>query len=82
VQALRVRAEGFLDDLVDDVGAVEVARVDVADAEIDGFAQYGDGRIAVLRRSEDPRPGQLHRAIAHAGEAVQCMTEPGRDRRP
>ena len=44
----RIRVQRFLDNLVCDVGAVIVARVDVRDAEIDRFAQdrNGSGSIA------------------------------------
>ena len=57
---------GFFDDLVGDVRAVEVAGIDVVDAGFDGFAQNGDGGRAILRRAKDMRAGELHGAVAHA----------------
>ena len=38
------------------------------DAELDGRAQHGDRRVAVLRRPEDAGSGQLHGAVADAGQ--------------
>ena len=54
------------DELVGDVRAVEVAGVDVVDAAGHRLAQHGERRVAVLRRPEHARAGELHRAIAHA----------------
>src|ERR1700689_4610167 len=54
------------DDPVSHVGPVEVAGVDVIDAARDRFAQHGDGGIAVLRRPEHARSGELHGAVAKA----------------
>jgi hypothetical protein len=56
-----IRGKGLVDDLVGDVGTVEVGGVDVRDAEFDGRAQHGDRLGPVGRRTEHPRPGQLHR---------------------
>ncbi|SOZ73765.1 conserved hypothetical protein [Cupriavidus taiwanensis] len=65
-QVIRVRMEGFADELVGDVRAVEITRIDVVHAGRDGFAQHGDGCGTILRRSEHAGPGQLHGAVAHA----------------
>ena len=51
-----------------DVRAVVVAGVDVGDAQLDGLAQHGDGCVAVRGRAEHARAGQLHGAVAHAGD--------------
>src|SRR5262249_8612556 len=47
---------------------VEIAGVDVGDAEFDGFAQHRQGLVAVPGRAEDAGPGQLHGAKAHAAD--------------
>jgi len=59
-----VREERFPDDLVGDVRAVSVGRVDVVDAQLDRGPQYLDRGRAVARRPEDAGAGELHRAIA------------------
>ena len=64
---LRIRVQGFLDDLVRDERAVEITGVDVGDAQSDRLAQHCDGGVPVGRWAEDARPGQLHRAIPHPG---------------
>jgi len=56
----------FPDDLIGDVGAVEIAGIDVVDAAFDGFAQHGDSFIAIPWRAEDALAGKLHGAIAEA----------------
>ena len=56
----------FADELIGDVRAVEVARVDVIDAARDRLAQHGDRAVAVFRRPEHARSGELHRAVAQA----------------
>src|SRR6266571_2194432 len=67
-QGRRVRVQRLPDELVDHEGPVEVAGVDVRDAQIDGLAQYRDRPGAVLRRTADPGAGQLHGAEAHAAD--------------
>src|SRR6266436_4785672 len=59
-----VREERLPDDLVGDVRAVGVGRVDVVDAQIDRGPQHLDRGGAVARRPEDARAGELHRAVA------------------
>ena len=54
------------DQLVGDVRAVEVAGVDVVHAARHRLAQHGERRVAILGRTEDAGPGELHRAVAHA----------------
>jgi hypothetical protein len=58
-QVGRVGIQGVLDQFVDDGRAVEVAGVDVRDAQVDGLAQHGNGLVAVFRRPEDVGAGQL-----------------------
>ena len=53
------------DDLVGDVRAVVVGRVDMVHAGRDGLAQDGDGGVGILGRSPHAGAGQLHRAVAH-----------------
>ena len=83
---VRVRRERLADDLVGDVRPVEVGGVDVGDAELDGLAKHGDCCVAILRRAEDSGAGELHRAVADAGEfeigyrvgaARQCLHSHG-----
>ena len=66
VQVVRVGVQSLLDDLVGDVRAVEVAGVDVGDAELHRLAQHGHGGVAVAGRAEHARASQLHRAVPHA----------------
>ena len=56
-QVLGVRVEGGVDQLVGDVGSVELGGVDVVDAHLDRAAQHGEGRIPVSRWAEHARPG-------------------------
>ena len=67
----------LLDDLVGHVRTIEVARVDVVDARGQGFAQHGDGRLGIARRSVHAGTGQLHGAVAHAvqGQGVARQRE-------
>ena len=70
----------LLDQLVDDEGAVEVAGVDVVDPAGHRRAQHRPRRRRILWRPEHPRPGQLHRAIAHPVHgAVAEAVGPGGD---
>ena len=66
MQPVRVGVQGFFDDLVGDVRAVEVAGVDVRDTQLYRLAQYGHGSVAVGRWAEHVRASQLHRAVPHA----------------
>ena len=45
--------------------AIEIAGVDVVDPPRDRLAKHGEGRVAILRRAEYARPGELHGAVAH-----------------
>jgi len=54
------------DELVGDMGAVEIAGVDMIDAALDRFAQHRQRFTAVLGRTEHARTRKLHGAIAHA----------------
>ncbi len=57
--------QGLPDDLVGDVRAVEVGRVDMIHAGRNGLAENGDGSVRVLGRPPHAGAGQLHRAVAH-----------------
>jgi len=59
-----VREERLPDDLVGDVRAVGVGRVDVVDAQLDRGPQHLDRGRPVARRPEDAGAGELHRAVA------------------
>ena len=52
----RVRVQGLPDDLVGDVRAVEVGRVDMVHAGRDGLAEDLDGTVRVLGRPHTPGP--------------------------
>ena len=56
----------FTDERIGDVRAVVVTGVDVVDAARNRFAQYGQGGIAIFRRSEHAGAGQLHRTKAQS----------------
>ena len=66
-EVLRVGMQRLPNQLVGDVGTVELGGVDVVDAEFDRPPQHRQRRVAVPRRPEDVRPGQLHCAEADAG---------------
>src|SRR5258707_15422769 len=59
-----VREERLPDDLVGDVRAVGVGRVDVVDAQLHRGPQLLDRGRAVARRPEAAGAGELHRAVA------------------
>jgi hypothetical protein len=67
-QILRVGMKRFPDDLVDDVRAVVVARVDMGDPEGNDLAQDSNCLVAVGGRTKDVGSGKLHRAIADPGD--------------
>src|SRR4029077_2573610 len=66
-QVLWVWMERSMDQLIGDVGAVILGRVDVVDAELDGPAQQRKGRGPIARRSQHTRTRQLHGAVADSG---------------
>jgi hypothetical protein len=70
-----VRVQRLVNDLVGDVGAVEVAGVDVVDAVGNRLAQHRDCPIAVLRRAEHAWSGELHRPVAEAVHAAVAEGE-------
>ena len=67
--------------LIGDVRTVVVAGVDVVDAAFDCRAQHRKGRVAIFRRSEHARSGELHGAVTHAvhGPAAQRENAGGGD---
>jgi hypothetical protein len=69
-QVLRVRMQRLADELVGDVGAIELSGVDVVDAEVDGAAQHRKRLIAVPRRAEHTGTGQLHRPEPDTGDRI------------
>ena len=66
-QVVRVWIQRLADELVGDVGTVELGGVDVVDAELDRPPQHRQRLVAVPRRPEHAGPGQLHCAEADAG---------------
>ncbi|GAA1242735.1 hypothetical protein GCM10009676_30240 [Prauserella halophila] len=69
------------DQLVRDVGSVELGGVDVIDTELDGAAQHGDGLVVVTRWPQDAGTGQLHRTEPDAvhGNLAEGVRIHGRD---
>lgn len=74
-QPVGIGMERLVDELVGDVGAVEIAGVDVIDAPRHRLAQHGERTLAIPRRTEDTRPRELHRAIAQAFHGSVAETE-------
>ena len=65
-EVVGVRVEGLGDEVLADLGAVGVRRVDEVDAELDGPAQDGDGSVVVFGRSPDAGAGDAHGSEAEA----------------
>jgi hypothetical protein len=59
----RIGVERFADQLVDQVRAVVLGRVDVIDSGRDGGPEQVDRRCLVGGRIDGPGTGQLHRAV-------------------
>ena len=64
------RVQRLPQELVDDVGAVVLRRVDVIDPGGADRGEHGERLVAVPGRSEDAGPGELHRPEAHAVDGV------------
>ena len=45
-------------------GAIVIAGVDMVDPPRDCLAKHSEGRVAILRRAEHARSGELHGAVA------------------
>ena len=58
------------DELVGDVGAIELSGVDVVDAELDGAAQHRQRLVAVARRSEHTGARELHCSETDTGHRI------------
>jgi hypothetical protein len=54
--------------LIGYVRPIEVAGVDVIDAEPNNFAQDGERTVVVCGRPEYMRPSELHGAVPHASQ--------------
>ena len=63
--------QGVPNELVDDVGAVELRRIDVVDAELDRAARDCSCRRRVRWRPEDAGAGELYRAEPDAVDGVR-----------
>ncbi|MNT70099.1 hypothetical protein D3C72_2084550 [compost metagenome] len=70
---VRIRGQRLADQLVGDVGAVEIAGVDVVDAGGHGLAQDRKRGVAILGRAEYAWAGQLHCAVAQAFDLVRAQ---------
>ena len=56
----------FVNELVGNVGAVELSGIDVVDPGGDRLSKNCQGLAAVARRAEDTRARKLHGAESHA----------------
>lgn len=74
-QIIRVRMQSFTDNLIGDVGSVEVAGVDMIDPAGDDLTQDCDSLGSIARRAEDALSGKLHGAIAHALHRTAAKNE-------
>src|SRR5690606_10641636 len=74
-EVVRVRMQGFANDAVGDVRAVEIAGVDVVDAARHRLAQHGYGFGTVPGRTVDAGSGQLHGAVAEATDPAVAESE-------
>ncbi len=63
------------DDLVGDMGAVEVAGVDVIDPARHRLAEHRDRLAPILRGPEHPRSGELHGAVAEPPYGASAQLE-------
>ena len=64
-EVIGIGMKRLANELVGDVRAIEIAGVDMVDPARDRLAKYGEGRVAVVRRAEYARSGELHGAVAH-----------------
>jgi hypothetical protein len=60
--------ERFFDELIGYVRAIEVAGIDVIDAELNNLAQNRDCTVMICWRPEYMRTSQLHGAVPHASK--------------
>jgi len=74
-QLRRIGVERLADQVVDDVGAVILGRVEVIDSGPDRGPQDADGRCPVRRRVDGPRAGQLHRAVPGPSDPPRAERE-------
>ena len=64
-EVIGIGMKRLANELVGDVRAIVIAGVDVVDPPRDRLAKHGEGRVAILRRAEHARSGELHGAVAH-----------------
>ena len=74
-ELVRIGMQRLSDQLVGDVRAVEVAGVDVVDAQGHRLAQHRQRRAVVLGRAEHAWACQLHRAVAKAFDGPAAEPE-------
>ncbi len=67
--------KGFADELVGDIGAVELRGVDVVDAKFDGAPQHRERLATVTRRPEGSAAGKLDGTEADAGNGKATEQE-------
>lgn len=74
-QVLRIRVEGLADELIGDIGPVELGGVDVVNTEFDGASQHRQRLVAVPRWPEGPGARKLDAAKADAGDGKPAEWE-------
>ncbi|MNV78549.1 hypothetical protein D3C71_1720450 [compost metagenome] len=72
-EIVRIRRQRLADQQVGDVGAVEIAGVDVVDAGGHGLAQDRKRGVAILGRAEYAWAGQLHCAVAQPFDLLRAQ---------
>ena len=77
-QLRRIRVERVADQLVDDVGPVELRGVDVIDPAVDRLAQHRDRFPTIARRPEHVGAGQPHRTEPHGRDRERTERSPAR----
>src|SRR5580704_19430794 len=73
-EVIGVGMKRLANKLIGDVWAIEIAGINVIDPAHHRFAQHGEGRVAIFRRSKHARPGELHGAVAQT--VYDAVAEP------
>jgi len=63
-EVIGIGMKRLANELVGDVRAIVIAGVDMVDPLRHRLAKHGEGRMAIPRRAEHARSGELHGAVA------------------
>jgi len=74
-ETLGIGVQGLTNQLVGDIGPIELSRVDVVDAELDRAPQHRDRLRAITRRAHDTAARELHRAETDPMHAQRAQRE-------